>query len=31
MRPKEYEFRPYEIVKENYDESFLPGPRSGNF
>lgn len=29
MRRALYKFRPYEVIKEDYDESFLPGPRSG--
>lgn len=29
MSPTLYNFRPFEMIKENYDESFLPGQRSG--
>lgn len=30
MSPRNpYRFRPFEMIKENYDESFLPGQRSG--
>lgn len=29
MSLQHYKFRPYEVIKENYSESFIPGARSG--
>lgn len=29
MSVKLYKFRPFEMMKENYDENFIPGCRSG--